>query len=91
MTTSRYARNGRVAWQVIDGEAVLVDLVSGDTLGLNETGGWIWSQIDERPVDEIGAQLASRFNLPVADAQRDVAEFIDSLASSGLLIPRDGK
>ena len=89
MTAARYTRNARIAWQIIDGEAVLVDLVRGDTLGLNETGGWIWSQLDDHSVDEITTQLSSRFGVAPAEAQRDVAEFIDALASSGLVTPKD--
>ena len=33
----------RLAWQVIDGEAVLIDLAHGKSLGLNPTGTFVWS------------------------------------------------
>lgn len=86
-----WLRNPRVAWQVFGGEAVLVHLVSGQTLGLNATGGFIWSKIEEQPLDEIGRSLATRHGISEVDAHRDVAEFVKLLASEGLLTPAGEK
>ena len=81
-----WSRNPRVAWQVFGHEAVLVHLVSGQSLGLNATGGFIWSQIDEQPIDEIGLSLASQHGISAADARSDVAELVELLAAEGFLI-----
>lgn len=86
-----WSRNPRVAWQVFDGEAVLVNLANGQTLGLNATAGYIWSKIDEQSIDEIGHSLAADHGISPADAQRDVAEFVDLLAAEGLLTPAGAK
>ena len=86
-----WSRNPRVAWQVFGGEAVLVHLVSGQTLGLNATGGFIWSKIEEQSLDEIGHALAAQHDIPSAEARRDVAEFVELLAAEGLLTPAGEK
>lgn len=91
MKIPRYARNDRVAWQLIDGEAVLINLASGETLGLNETGGWIWSQMDGRSAEELSAAIASQFDVNESEASRDVTEFIDVLLSKGLLVRKDAE
>ena len=86
MTNASWSRNPRVAWQVIGGEGVLVDLASGRTLGLNETGGFVWSKIDEQSIDDIGLSLSSQHEVSAATARNDVAEFVELLAAEGFLI-----
>lgn len=81
-----WSRNPRVAWQVLGGEGVLVHLASGRTVGLNETGGFIWSKIDEQSIDDIGLSLSSQHDVSVANARSDVAEFVELLAAEGFLI-----
>jgi len=89
--TESWSRNPRVAWQVFGNEAVLVNLANGQTLGLNATGGYVWSKIEERTIDEIGLNLATQHGIPTADAKRDVAEFVELLAAEGLLTPAGEK
>jgi Coenzyme PQQ synthesis protein D (PqqD) len=81
-----YSRNPRVAWQVFGGEAVLVNLATGATLGLNATGGFVWSKIEEQSLDEIGRALAAEHGIPDDDARRDVSEFAELLAAEGMLL-----
>jgi hypothetical protein len=86
-----WSRNPRVAWQVLGGEGVLVHLASGRTVGLNETGGFIWSKIDDQSIDDIGLTLASQHEVSAANARSDVAEFVELLAAEGFLIPASEK
>lgn len=88
MSAARFLRNDRVAWQVIDGEAVLVNLATGETLGLNETGGWIWSQINESSTADMTRAMVSRFQITAEVAQHDVDEFVAMLAEKGLVSRR---
>lgn len=85
MTATRHVRNPRVAWQLIEGEAVLVNLASGDTLGLNATGAFVWAKIDEMPAGEIARSLAEQHGLTLDDAHRDVDEFLSLLLREGLV------
>ncbi len=91
MSSERYTRSRRVAWQSVEAEAVLVDLGSGATLGLNGTASWIWSRIGEQSADEIAESLASEFDVSPADAHRDVTEFVQQLLAEGLVTREDAK
>ena len=47
---------------------------------LNETGAFIWEQIDgKKTVEEIISELSSEYDIPEDQAERDVIEFIQNL------------
>ena len=77
----------RLAWQVIDGEAVLIDLAHGKSLGLNPTGTLVWSllaaQHDEAAIAE---RVAERFATSPEQARDDVSAFLKALVERGLLV-----
>ncbi len=75
----------QVAWQIIDGEALLVDLGTGKTLGLNPTATWLWSHLDGRSATELAAELAAAFDVSSSDAERDVDEFLALLRRKNLI------
>lgn len=76
----------QVAWQVIDGEAVIIDLASGVTVGLNPTGTFIWSKLLEQ--DDAGAAEAvvCEYGIARDDAEADVAELIATLRERNLVV-----
>lgn len=76
-----------VAWQRVDGEAVIIDVATGNTIALNPTGSFIWSLIDTRNEEEIAAEVAARFSVPLSDATSDVAAFLDLLEQRQLVAP----
>jgi hypothetical protein len=77
----------RLAWQVIDGEAVLIDLAHGKSLGLNPAGTFVWSllatQHDEASIAE---RVAERFDTSPEKVHGDVSAFLAALVERGLLI-----
>jgi hypothetical protein len=76
----------RCAWQVIEGEAVVIDLATRRVMGLNPSGSMLWSLIDgERSVMELGAKLAAEFDLAPEAAQQHATDFVTRLAARGLL------
>ena len=52
----------QVAWQVIDGEAVVVDLASGVTIGLNPAGTFLAKVFQSGADAELLAQLKRDFS-----------------------------
>lgn len=78
-----------VAWQMVADEAVLVDLESGNAMGLNETGSLIWSNLESHDLDHIAALVADRFGIDGDAAQHDVNSFVAGLVDRGLLIAGD--
>ena len=75
----------RLAWQVIDGEAVVVDLARGRTMGLNPTASLIWSLLPDHEEGAIARALSERFDVDADVARSDVAEFVRSLRDRGLV------
>ena len=78
--------SARLAWQVIDGQAVIMDLAASRTLGLNPAGSLIWSLLGDHDEEEIAAALADRFAVESAAALRDVRVFVEDLRSRGLVV-----
>lgn len=77
---------GRCAWQVVEGEAVLLDLAGRRIMGLNPTGSFVFQQVDGvRTVAQIGALVAARFGVDLARAEADAASFLGALAARGLV------
>ena len=76
----------RLAWQVIDGEAIVIDLGKGRTLGLNPAGSLIWSLLPAHDEDAIAGEVAQRFAVTRETARRDVDEFLTGLTEQGLLV-----
>ncbi len=77
--------DGGLAWQLIDGEAIIVDLVGGVTVGLNGTGSLIWSLLAGHEEREIAESLTRQFDVDLDTAREDVRNFIDLLRERGLL------
>lgn len=75
----------QVAWQIVDGEAIVVDLDSGKTLGLNPTATFLWSHLDGRDARQLADELMSEFDVERAEAEHDVADFLRILNERNLI------
>ena len=79
----------------IDGELVLLDTTSGTLHVLNPVAAAVWGELDGvRDVDAIVSELSDETGEDVARVRADVTNFLDRLASTGLLsgvIPAIGK
>jgi hypothetical protein len=90
---SRISANAdKVAWRVVDGEAVIVHADSSAYYGLNSTGTFIWEAIATAPLaaEEIAARLGARYGLDREAVRDDVDAFVASLGSEGLLLDAAG-
>jgi predicted DNA-binding transcriptional regulator len=74
-----------LAWQTIDGEAVLLDLARGRSLGLNETATVVWSLLPDHDDEEIAAEIARRFEVDLDRARADVGELLAGLVERGVV------
>lgn len=73
------------AWQVVGGEGIVLDLVSGNAIGLNPTATFILRLLEKYGADEIAERLALEFTVDLESARRDVAAFVEALARRGLV------
>lgn len=89
-SSAKWQKNPVLAWREIDGEIVIVSPNDSVLHELNETGSFVWKQLDgPRPLPEIAAGLAAEYDVRVEDALRDIETLLQELASRQLLIPAD--
>jgi hypothetical protein len=78
--------NPRVAWQMVAGETVLVDLDRGHVLGLNDTGSFLWKRLTECSESQLASDLAATFDVDATRAQADVQAFLADLRARGYIL-----
>lgn len=80
-------RAEHVAWREIDGQTVLLDLRTSTYLAANESAGLLWKALAEGTTrDELVQALASAYELPEDQAERDVEEFLSNCRDRDLVI-----
>jgi len=89
MSTFRGKRvelSSEVLFQDIEGEAVLLDLSSGQYFGLNEVGTRFWQHARELDdVDTIVARLLEEFEVEESVLEEDLEGFLGEMREAGLL------
>jgi coenzyme PQQ biosynthesis protein PqqD len=84
------ARASQTASQMIEGEAVVLDIPGKMLRGLNPVASRIWQLIDgTRSLSEISATIAREFSVGSEEVARDVKEFLDELADKQLITYSD--
>ncbi len=79
-------KNERVPWRIIESEAILVKVDSGEVIHLNEVAAEIWRTIDgKRKISEIIDHIQKDFDVDREQAEKDTLEFIKSLSDINLV------
>lgn len=73
-----------------DGSAVLLHLDNKFYYSLNETGSFMWQEIEKNngamSVEKLIDAVCENFDVTRDEAKSDVAEFIEDLAKEGLVL-----
>lgn len=76
------------AAQVIDGEAVIINLLNGTYYSLDKVGGAIWELAAAgHTTPEIVQRIAARYDVDSDRARRDVDRLTQELLAERLLVP----
>lgn len=75
-----------VAWQVIDGSAVVVDLRSGTTIGLNPSATLVWTEVAGDRTVSLAEEVARAFEIDAESAERDCAAFLAEMEQRAFLV-----
>ena len=75
-----------VAWQIVAGEAGLLDLRRGRAVGLNAVGTFVFPFLDSQSDEEITENLVREFAVEPETARADLSSFLALLRSEGLLL-----
>jgi hypothetical protein len=86
----RYAVSPDAAYAAVPGGGVVLHLGVNRYFSLNDTAAMIWSMLEAgSPTTVIAGELARRFDIDAASADRAVTELVDRLSDAGLLRPAD--
>ena len=86
MSTQVRLRERDLEWRRIEGEIVAIDLNESIYLTVNRSGATIWPLLAEGASKEgLAGALVEAFDLTRAEAERDVAVFLEALEQAGLL------
>jgi len=71
----------------VDGECVVIQAEKYTTTRLNQTGGWIWSQLQEpQTVSDLVEKLVENFNVPKEQAEADINDFLQEIQRVELIM-----
>ncbi|MEY2450913.1 MAG: hypothetical protein QOD92_487 [Acidimicrobiaceae bacterium] len=86
-----WQRSPHVVYEVVDGQAVLVDPEGVELITLNAVGTVVWEELDgEREAADLAADLLARFEgVTRSQLETDIAEFLSEVDAVGLVSRRD--
>ena len=91
MTNQRFRVNTpMVTHEIIDGEAVIINLDTGNYYSLVETGSLIWSLVDKgASTSDVQNLVQQTYQGDAADIDRGVQELLGQLQQENLIVPVD--
>ena len=80
-------RASHTTFEIVDGQAVIINLNAGTYESLNETGSFLWERLDGRAtLAEIAAVLAEEYDVASAVTRPDVLDLAQELLGEGLIV-----
>jgi hypothetical protein len=78
--------SSQIIERVVAGEALLINLASGDYYSLDSVGTKIWENIDgHRTVEDLADLICAEYNADKGQVVVDVQRLVEHLADEGLL------
>jgi hypothetical protein len=92
-----FSRNGAilphpdVVWREVDGEVVLLNVVTGQYFGLDAVGSQVWILLQSAGskgvnLDTLCSLVSSQFEVDPGTAERDLTTLINELLAQQLLV-----
>jgi Coenzyme PQQ synthesis protein D (PqqD) len=77
--------SSRVAWQVVGGEVIVLDVSTGRAIGLSEVGAFVWTNLDKLDTEQMVEEMIKEFEVDEATARNDLAIFLETFVRDELL------
>lgn len=78
-----------VVFRELDGEAVILNLVSGIYFGLDRVGTRMWQLVEQHgQLEAVLRQLRDEYDAPVETLEKDLVQLTSQLLDKGLLVTR---
>ena len=79
----------QIAAKIVDGEAILIHITTGNYHSMDNVGGFLWGHLDEgRTLEECANLICENYDVEFARASDDVNRIVESLQAAGLIQPR---
>jgi hypothetical protein len=83
----KISRNKNVAWQIVDGQVLIVTSSDSTLHMLNSIGTKIWELIDrKRTIEELSELICDEFEVEKEKALKEVTEFVKELSNKGIVV-----
>ena len=88
LDTTPAKNTDQVIERVVEGEALLIHLSSGDYFSLDNVGTRVWENIDgTRTIQDLAELILMEYDVDRNQVVADVLRLAEKLADEGLLIP----
>jgi hypothetical protein len=88
MLNQRFRTGEQIAAEVIDGEAVIINLATGLYYSLDGAGGQVWALVDAGcDVEAAASAIADAYGITIDVARNDVVALVGELVAEGLVEP----
>jgi hypothetical protein len=88
LDTTPAKNTDQVIERVVEGEALLIHLSSGDYFSLDNVGTRVWENIDgTRTIQDLAELILMEYDVDRDQVVADVLRLAEQLADEGLLIP----
>jgi hypothetical protein len=87
-----YQQCSNVAVQMVEDEALILDLNKDQIHQLNTTAAFVWNKCDGRtPIDKVTARLTEEFDIDSDTAKNDIEQILKQLCELELIEPAEIK
>jgi hypothetical protein len=94
---ANYIPSGDIVVREIEGELIIVPLVSGigdmedELFTLNETGRAVWERLEHRrPLRDVVGELSSEYEASPGEIERDVIGLVEELLKRKIIVAVQG-
>jgi hypothetical protein len=88
LTQRLQVREEEVAAKVMDGEAIIINLATGNYYSMDKTGGLIWEMIQAgHTLDETLSAITARYDVSQEQAQTHLEQLVRELLQENLISP----
>jgi hypothetical protein len=83
-----WQKNPSLAWREIDDETVIISPGESVMHELNDTGSFVWKNIDgHRKAEDLAALLVEQYEVTLETALADTRSLLEELSKRKLLVP----
>src|SRR5262249_47296029 len=90
--TGVWQKNPSLAWREFDGETIIISPGESVMHELNDTGSFVWRNIDgHRNAEDLAALLVGQYEVAEETALADTLSLLEELSTRKLLLPAEAQ